>query len=439
MRGKARPAVCAAGVLILLTTLLAAGPARACSFPLLDPRDIYHETDAAFIGTLIEKEAVGDYYADFTFDVEEVFKGDLGDAVVVRSSSSGAMCGIGGEIGSRLSLFLRSEEEGSWSSDLGLQWSEETMREVTAPFPEPDGRGEAKLLLGGSFGETRVLALDKAGRILGYGYGDGDVEQLSVCPGSETAVEYVEDGGNRWIAIRRLSDLAVLREVDVAGGLLVDLECTESDGNGTLVALLKRNDTYKVHELHGERWEAVLDTPRRVKDLRSGEALVAGRRRVFRHDLETGTVKKVAGFTLRISDVRWSPDGKYIAGGAFPRYGEDRKPIVFVRGPEGLSHRRSKRPFPVRWAGDRKFVAGSLVLDRQLEVRGHLGEQYFLDGTGFGRWFYRLQPALTRQGQVIRHDLEGELPERTVAFFTQIVWTIEAIPEGIAVDAPPHS
>jgi len=138
----------------------------------------------------VDRRDVDEYTVEMTFQVDEEFKGDLGDTVVIRTPGTGAQCGLGGGVGSRMALFA-NEEEDHLTSSLGLQVSDSIMREVTSPFPAPDGRGDARLVIGGSFGETRVLALDRAGRILGYGYGEGDVQELSICPDEKFLIDGV--------------------------------------------------------------------------------------------------------------------------------------------------------------------------------------------------------------------------------------------------------
>ena len=386
----------------------------------------------------MDRRDVDEYTVEMTFQVDEEFKGDLGDTVVIRTPGTGAQCGLGGGVGSRMALFA-NEEEDHLTSSLGLQVSDSIMREVTSPFPAPDGRGDARLVIGGSFGETRVLALDRAGRILGYGYGEGDVQELSICPGARVAIESVAGPGGQFLAIRRLSDLEVIREVHLPEGFVEEIECTRRDGEKSLVALQVYDGDISrvVYELAFNAWKPVLEDHRRVADLRKGAVLLAGKRRVFVHDLNAGSTERVASYPLNIGDVQWSPDGKYIAGGAFPNYGSGPYPLAFVVRPNGLISREFKHhsmSAPLRWAGNEKFLIDGVLLSHRLNDRGRIGGNYFVDGTGFRRWFYELYT-----GSLRRLDLRGEAPERSVGFVSHITFALEAIPGGAPVTAPPHS
>lgn len=74
-------------------------PAHGCS--CAPPSDIVEwvdQSEAAFVGTLIDKQDAGDgefgRESIYVFAVEEWVKGDLGEVVEVRSASNGAACGF---------------------------------------------------------------------------------------------------------------------------------------------------------------------------------------------------------------------------------------------------------------------------------------------------------------------------------------------------------
>ena len=60
------------------------------------------------------------------------------------------------------------------------------------PYRLPIGSGRVALLAGGSFGDARVMALDTRGRVLGYGFGEGETRAISICPGATRSAELVE-------------------------------------------------------------------------------------------------------------------------------------------------------------------------------------------------------------------------------------------------------
>ena len=56
------------------------------------------------------------------------------------------------------------------------------MLEAAEPLPTPTGSGPVALLVGGSYGTMRMVALDAQGRVLAYGPGEGEAYALAVCP-----------------------------------------------------------------------------------------------------------------------------------------------------------------------------------------------------------------------------------------------------------------
>ena len=68
-----------AGVVATVAVVAAtATPAHACSCAMRDPRSLVAQTDAAFVGRLIERRDLGDGRAVFTFRVERRVKGAMG-------------------------------------------------------------------------------------------------------------------------------------------------------------------------------------------------------------------------------------------------------------------------------------------------------------------------------------------------------------------------
>ena len=81
------------------------------------------------------------------------------------------------------------------------------------PYPRPRGHGRVALLAGGSFANARVMALDRAGRVLGYGFGDRRRDERSPCARARGArrSSCERRGQHHAVAVRDLRTLRVLR------------------------------------------------------------------------------------------------------------------------------------------------------------------------------------------------------------------------------------
>src|SRR5829696_8537247 len=109
-----------------------------------------------------------------------------------------------------MGLFL--DRRGSdWLGSLCGQVKPAKLLEAARPLPAPNGRGPAALLVGGAFGHARTIALDRQGRTLVYGRGDGETQMLAVCPGARRVAEAVTQGGGWIVAVRDVRSLRVLR------------------------------------------------------------------------------------------------------------------------------------------------------------------------------------------------------------------------------------
>jgi hypothetical protein len=196
------------------------------------------QSDGAFVGTLVSRRPASPRGAGpissadpdiFTFQVDEMLKGELGREVEVWSAMSGASCGLEVRIGQEIGLFL-SRDGDRWRSVLCWQVSPAALRETLRPLPAPDGRGPVRYLVGGQFSGARLRALDARGRTLGYGRGGGAAELVSVCPRGRRSAEVVA-GMTQRVAVRDIRTLTNLREVPVAKGVRVtELFCRDGQG-----------------------------------------------------------------------------------------------------------------------------------------------------------------------------------------------------------------
>jgi hypothetical protein len=218
MRGNRGVLVAA---LVLVFSAIPVSPAHACSCARGgDPRERLATADGAFIGTLVSRRETGPLGSIistgrdviYTFEVAEAFKGDLGRQVEVHSAASGASCGFEVPPGAPIGVLL-DRGNGRWRSGLCGQIKPAELRAAAAPLPTPDGQPPAALVVGGGFGEARLLTLDRQARTLAYGYGAGDTTQLSVCPDGNRILELVGDHPKpSRLALRELPDLRLVWE-----------------------------------------------------------------------------------------------------------------------------------------------------------------------------------------------------------------------------------
>jgi hypothetical protein len=105
-------------ILILVAGVFVTGaPARACSCAEMDLGPRLSEADGAFVGTYVDRDPLSDGRAAWTFVVERVVKGPFGPTAIVRTSGSGASCGI--ELyDPRAGLLLDRAKDGVWESSL---------------------------------------------------------------------------------------------------------------------------------------------------------------------------------------------------------------------------------------------------------------------------------------------------------------------------------
>jgi hypothetical protein len=328
----------------LAASLAFAGQALACSCAIGDPRDMLQRSAGAFTGTLLDRVVEGDQ-AIHTFSVEDAVKGDIGATVQVRSHRDGATCGLEIGIGQRVGLFL--DREGTeWVSNLCQQIAPDELLAAAAPLPAPTGSGPTSVLVGGSFGDMRSVALDAQGRVLAYGPGDGDVLALSVCPGSEHAVEVVslpfEEGGGYAVEVRDLATMAITGRLggpaDFAAASPGAVTCVARDGGEAVVFTREFGDSPRPDRLlrvtagdselvwRGSAWSASFG-PRHAYVCTGPKGT-----RAVAVSLATGRETFLAKVPRFLGPVSLSPNGRHLAGVAFssPSSGEAPSRAVVV-------------------------------------------------------------------------------------------------------------
>ncbi len=370
-------ALCVA-LLTLATLAAAVEPARACSRVPPDPWSYLERADGAFVGRLVSRRESGQGRAVLVFSVERALKGKIGDTVEVETVSSGAACGIETSVGRRIGLFLM-REGGKWFGHLCWQVEPEDLL-AAAALPAPNGRGPVAMLVGGSFGPARPLALDAQGRTLAYGTGKGTPRAFAVCPGARRVAEVVDSGAGYTVAIRDLPTLRLVRQQPVRVVYAEELACISADGEQLAVFL---SDT-------GARGRLKRVTPRSATTIWRGEAfytsfwkhlayvqgLDRGGTTFIAVDLRTGIARKLGTVPdFGIYQLAANPAGTRLASDAYEEgcrarcarlvlIDLARRPIVARTIPMPIDFGR------VLWLSNDRFVY--LVKDKILVYTSHL-------------------------------------------------------------------
>jgi hypothetical protein len=323
------------GALIAALVLLPISPAKACSCAWGDAREQLANAQAAFIGKMVTvREATtpepgapisSGREVIYTFEVEEDFKVDLGDHVEIHSAADGASCGLEVSPGQSEGFFLR-EHKGVWWSSLCQQVPPDELRAAAAPLPAPDGVNPVRFLAGGAFGDGRLVALDKRGRTLAYGYGHRATGLVAVCPGSERSVEI--SYGDQWpraerarLSVRRLSDFKVKRQVVLPFDYSwrnrrldpQDLVCRDRAARDIVVAASR--------DVHGHKSRIARVTPSGIRTIHQGSArmmhltndrafLVSNkaRTRIRIVNLNSGRVRALPALPSPVAAMALAPD-----------------------------------------------------------------------------------------------------------------------------------
>jgi hypothetical protein len=327
-------------VLAFLLVVAGAQAAHACSCLFGDPRDALHRSDGAFVGTLVERTEVDQQTSIFTFEVETALKGSLGAEVDVRSASNGASCGLEVEFGRRIGLFLDVADDGAWVSGLCSQIDPDVLLQAAQPLPAPDGVGPVRYVVGGNLGENRLMALDRKGRTLAYGLGDGYARDVDVCPGATRVLEAVTWGRRAQLVVRELPSLDVVRTITLATTRrpwLPHAECLSANGN-RLLAVERHKAEYWVHQVTGTTDRVAWHGHVRDLAIQDGHAYVIDGLELFDVHLRDGRLEPLAPIPAHVQGITISPDGTRIAGFVFGRFeGTTQTPsrVVSVRIADG--------------------------------------------------------------------------------------------------------
>ena len=311
-------------VFVLFAAALAGGveSGQACSCALPDPRAALAQADGAFVGTLVDRRE-GDQATVLTFSVERALKGAIGRTVEVSTASNSAACGIEVRTGTRVGLVLE-RRGGAWHGYLCWQFAPEELLAAAKPLPAPSGRGSVALVVGGEFGDVRLIALDARGRTLAYGKGGGRRTGLvSVCPGRERLTEIASTGTATTLVVRATRTLHIVhrRQLRLPRQRYAQrLHCQDRSGAAAVVftrgptdtpagSALYRVELGRVAEIwRGSAYDAAI-TP-------TSAYLSAGIRgkTLLRVDLRGRSVRKLAGLPDATTSLALNRAGTMLAG-----------------------------------------------------------------------------------------------------------------------------
>jgi hypothetical protein len=296
--------------------------AAACSCADVDERDRLEAGEKAIIGRVLEERALDDRDQRFAYrvQVERRVGVQLSGEIEIRVDFT--QCGTP-VVGRRQGIFI--ERRGGWWRTNGCSIVDApALGRALRPYRRPVGSGRVALLAGGSFGDARVMALDARGRLLGYGFGQGETRAISVCPGALRSAELVMGRRAVSVAVRDLRTLEVIRSealpIRLRGfdpGRGTPIHCADAEGT-THVAMADYIRRTRFDRMRIFRVDAA--GVRRVATLEgSTAALGAGTAYVGRYGEAIFAVDLATGAARRLTAVRGpepmavSPDGSHLA------------------------------------------------------------------------------------------------------------------------------
>ncbi len=237
----------------------------------------------------------------------------------------------------------------------------------------PDGIGPVAFLVGGSLGEARTLALDEKGRTLNYGFGEGLVIEIALCPGSRSFAELVSDDDGlpftTMVAVRNTDTLDVVWEREVhsltrhnQGGLHPStISCRDPTGNEVLVFGSDINssgtDGHVIRVTRNSEstlWRGNARIAVFAKTRRA--AYLAGNGKFFELDLSTTRIKDVVEVPSSfVSQIVLSPEETKAAVTTASTPGQRSVFLLIQCSREFTRHEGVMRSF-VAWIDDERFL-----------------------------------------------------------------------------------
>jgi hypothetical protein len=357
--------------ILTLTLALPATPSFACSIASLpDPRAQLDTAQGAFIGTLISKtEQRGPTFSSFapttmTFVVEWDVKGDLGRKIKIRTVAMSASCGIGDMVrpGQRVALIVHGARN-NWSAGLGDIGDPEAMLQATKPLISVGGM--ATFFASVSDGGGRIVAIDRAGKVIAYGEAE---TFITFCPGNRRMVT----GPTRVRDVRTFAAYtpAISLPVPERGWVVDEFSCRNESGSEILAfahATSRKLGRASVFRIRGTKVEKLFD-------LRAAAGVFDAERDVLyfggglfghevsRLDLRSGARSVLARLDADVRSLSLSPSGRFIAIASHRNpfvEGESPSPIAIVEVSTGRTSRTSVRPHTagqMLWLNDSTVV-----------------------------------------------------------------------------------
>jgi hypothetical protein len=293
------------------------------------------------------------------------------------------------------------------------------------------------LLAGGSFGDARLLALDGGGRILGYGFGEGAVRRISVCPGSQAAAELVDRGRSRsFVAVRSLTTLRLLSTAEVPR-FTTEISCADPAGTAVYAGGIHYSGRpvkgrSSIFRVSGSARARLVRRPAEQFALGPDSAYAWSGGRVLAISLADGSERTLLRMDLP-ELIAPSPYGGLIAIRGF----DDRLRVVDLA--DGtVTSRRLGPAWALSWLAPDRLLARvggtALIYDSELRRQRRYGfyravGQAYVGGALYGTDRYRLVRLELESG---RKRTAGQLPDRGIA-------DLVGVPDGPEVEAPPRA
>jgi hypothetical protein len=439
-------------VAIAAAVLTWADLAAACSCSDRDERDRLEDGEIGVLGRVIERRErysakrrnldgsplISAY--DYRVRVQRGVGSRFGSRVTVRVPEDGCQPGTF-EVGDRFAAFVRKRSYG-WLTHGCSVVDATSFERALRPYPRGRGHGRLALLVGGNFGNARLMALDGRGRILGYGFGEGELQRISLCPGAQLAAELVVRRNRVSVALRDLRSLRELWSVPLAleEAQLYDGASTVRCSDASASAVYATAHEFKPRVFERTRIFRIASTGAREVARVAGyaprlglqSAYLTDSRRLLAVSLADGKVRRLARLRYYAEPLEESPDGRLLAF----HDGERLRLLDLTSGRE-----RSK---PMRNAGaivwlspDRFFFrrgGEGRVYDTKLRLLRRypffrLYHQALVGNRLFGTDGFRLGALNLRSG---RRPTLARLPDRGVV-------ALEGVPGGPEVAADPSA
>lgn len=429
---------------LLLVALLAlaafavagTGEASACSCADSDPRDRIEEGVPAVIGRVVSHQPADpipqERYSRYVVRVERALNVRLGRKVEVLGDQFSS-CAFDWKVGQRVGAFLH-RTRGRWTTSLCSLSTAAELERATRPYPRAVGRGRVALLAGGNFGDARLMALDPSGRILGYGFGQGAVRRISVCPGGRVAAELLDRGRRRTlVAVRSLESLEVVSTADVPRHT-TELACADAAGatlyaGGIDYGGRPARGRAEVHRVTGATHTRVVSRPAEQLVLGPGAAYLWSGGRILAVAFGDGSERTLVRMG-QAHHIVPSPSGGHLAVQGL----DGRLRLVDLAG-GAVRSRELRDAWAFAWLGPDRLLArvgeAAVVLDvslrrqRRYEFARAFGQAPLEDGV-FGMDRYRLVRLDLESGQT---GTAARLPDRGIA-------ELVGVADGPEVDLP---